>query len=542
MSSFLVVGIGILVVLGLIIFLRVNAFIALIVAALVVSFLASDPLPEDGSELTPTTMKERLERVGKEFGSSAGKIGLVIGFAAVIGEAMMRSGAADRIVMAFLSLLGIKRAPWALMGSGFVLSVPVFFDTVFYLLVPLARSLYANTKKNFLLYVLAISAGGAITHTLVPPTPGPLFMADAMGVSVGMMMLVGGMVALPAAIAGIFVAGFLDKRVQIESLEDKDETTGGIARDLENAEPQQLSSPIPLWEALLPVVLPVLLISTDTLVDTLKVKDVEAQVVQVGDTVQAKVLKLNGKKAGKDEPAVSVAATEFSSAPEVGEIIHVTHAGAPEDGVKPAVAFKPNAWNARKPYSTVIGNPGLVLLLSMTLALITWVRWKKPGGKAFGEAVETALLSGGLVILITAAGGAFGAMLKLTGVGADIKELFQGNNELGMTTLFLAFGMAALLKVAQGSSTTAMITVSGMMASFGMTEADLGFNLVYICTAIGAGSCMGSWMNDSGFWIVAKMSGLSETEALKTWTPLLASLGVVSLVMTIILTKVMPLV
>ena len=469
MSSFLVVGIGILVVLGLIIFLRVNAFIALIVAALVVSFLASDPLPEDGSELTPTTMKERLERVGKEFGSSAGKIGLVIGFAAVIGEAMMRSGAADRIVMAFLSLLGIKRAPWALMGSGFVLSVPVFFDTVFYLLVPLARSLYANTKKNFLLYVLAISAGGAITHTLVPPTPGPLFMADALGVSVGMMMLVGGMVALPAAIAGIFVAGFLDKRVQIESLEDKDETTGGIARDLENAEPQQLSSPIPLWEALLPVVLPVLLISADTLVDTLKVKDVEAQVVQVGDTVQAKVLKLNGKNAGKDEPAVSFAATEFSSAPKVGEIIHVTHAGAPEDGVKPAVAFKPNAWNARKPYSTVIGNPGLVLLLSMTLALITWVRWKKPGGKAFGAAVETALLSGGLVILITAAGGAFGAMLKLTGVGADIKELFQGNSELGMTTLFLAFGMAALLKVAQGSSTTAMITVSGMMASFGMT-------------------------------------------------------------------------
>ena len=177
----------------------------------------------------------------------------------------------------------------------------------------------------------------------------------------------------------------------------------------------------------------------------------------------------------------------------------------------------------------------------MTIALITWVRWKKPGGKAFSAAVETALLSGGLVILITAAGGAFGAMLKVTNVAADIKDLFAGSDAVGLTTLFLAFGMAALLKIAQGSSTTAMITVSAMMASFGLTETELGFNLVYICTAIGAGSCIGSWMNDSGFWIVAKMSGLSETEALKTWTPLLALLGVVSLAMTILLTYVMPL-
>ena len=184
----------------------------------------------------------------------------------------MRSGAADRIVMAFLSILGVKRAPWALMSSGFVLSVPVFFDTVFYLLVPLARSLYANTKKNFLLYVLAISAGGAITHTLVPPTPGPLFMADRLGVPIGLMIVIGGLVALPAAVSGILLASFLDKRVKIASLEDKDESTGGIARDLENSEPQELSSPVPLWEALLPVILPVILISGDTVVGTLQAK------------------------------------------------------------------------------------------------------------------------------------------------------------------------------------------------------------------------------------------------------------------------------
>lgn len=537
MSSFAVVTIGILIVLGLIIVLRINAFIALIVAALAVSFLAADPQPAEGqtAEEVRTPFKERLDRVGQEFGTAAGKIGLVIGFAAVIGEAMMRSGAADRIVMAFLALLGIRRAPWALMGSGFVLSVPVFFDTVFYLLVPLARSLYANTKKNFLLYVLAISAGGAITHTLVPPTPGPLFMADRLGVPIGLMIVIGGLVALPAAIAGILFAGFLDKRVKIESLEDKDETTGGIARDLENAPPQELSSPVPLWEALLPVLLPVILISGDTLVDTFQARDVEAQVVGVNapsGSIQAQAL---------NHPLIEVPPTEFPDVPGAGDTIHVTPTET-VNGTTSAVRFQPNAWNRLKPATQVLGNPALALLLSMTIALVTWVRWKKPDGKDFSAAVETALLSGGLVILITAAGGAFGSMLKVTNIATDIKLLFEDSSAVGLTSIFLAFGMAALLKIAQGSSTTAMITVSGMMASFGLTAEQLGFNLVYICTAIGAGSCIGSWMNDSGFWIVAKMSGLSETEALKTWTPMLALLGIVSLVVTILLSMALPLV
>jgi H+/gluconate symporter-like permease len=180
--------------------------------------------------------------------------------------------------------------------------------------------------------------------------------------------------------------------------------------------------------------------------------------------------------------------------------------------------------------------------MSMAVALVTWVRLKKPEGKDFSVAVETALLSGGLVILITAAGGAFGAMLKVTGIAADIQAAFEGSGAVGLVSIFLAFGMASLLKVAQGSSTTAMITVSAMMAAMNLTPDELGFNMVYIATAIGAGSLIGSWMNDSGFWIVAKMSGLSETEALKTWTPLLLVLGGVSLLMTILLSNVLPLV
>jgi len=134
--------IGITVVLGLIIGFRVNAFIALITAAIVVSLMA------------PGGPEAKIGRVAAAFGSSAGGIAIVIGLAAVIGKCMLDSGAADRIVRAFSNLLGEKQAPLALMGSGFVLAIPVFFDTVFYLLVPLARSLYRKTKKRYLLYIL----------------------------------------------------------------------------------------------------------------------------------------------------------------------------------------------------------------------------------------------------------------------------------------------------------------------------------------------------------------------------------------------------
>ncbi|MCA9082436.1 MAG: gluconate permease [Planctomycetaceae bacterium] len=470
MPSFVIVAVGILIVLGLIIRLRINAFIALTTAALVVSFLA------------PGESADKVNRVAAEFGNAAGKIGLVIGFAAVIGEAMMRSGAADRIVQAFVQLMGEQRAPWALMSSGFVLSVPVFFDTVFYLLVPLARSLHRKTGRNFLLYILAISAGGAITHTLVPPTPGPLAMAVTLKISVGLMIAVGILVAIPAAVSGMFFARIMDSRMKIESLGDEPtspammEATAQQAVDMENTfEVPTPETEMNLWEALLPVVLPVILISGDTVVGTFM--------------------------------------------PESGD----------------------NWATALRPYTSLAGNPSLALLLSMTAALFTWVRLKSPDGKTFGDAVETALLSGGLVILITAAGGAFGAMLKVTNIANDIKALFDGSGAVGLVSLLLAFGMAALLKVAQGSSTTAMITVSAMMASMNLTAETLGFNPVYLATSIGAGSLIGSWMNDSGFWIVAKMSGLTETEALKTWTPLLLVLGTVSLLVTILLSFVMPL-
>ena len=112
---------------------------------------------------------DRMNAVVQSFGSSAGSIGIVIAMAAIIGKCMLDSGAADRIVRNAVDVVGEKKASLGLMISGFVLAIPVFFDTVFYLLVPLARSLHRRTNKNYLRYLMAIATGGAITHTLVPP-------------------------------------------------------------------------------------------------------------------------------------------------------------------------------------------------------------------------------------------------------------------------------------------------------------------------------------------------------------------------------------
>ncbi|MCB9873540.1 MAG: gluconate permease [Planctomycetaceae bacterium] len=487
---FIRLGVGVAVVLGLIIALKVNAFIALIGAAIVVSLMSPGPF------------FIKMTRVAEAFGTGAGNIGIVIALAAVIGSCLLDSGAADRIVRAFLRVLGEKRAPIALMGSGFVLAVPVFFDTVFYLLVPLARSLHRTTGKQYLKYIMAIAAGGAITHTLVPPTPGPLVMATTLGIDVGVMILVGGLVALPAAIAGLICASLADRWMPVPMRQVGNQPDPPALAD------DQLP---PLWLSVLPVALPVLLISANTVLETSAKSAVKTQLVQAG------IARPSDK--------------------ELADAIR-----APENITDRTARSLAKAAGV----SNVFGNANFALLLSTIVAL--WMLAKQRGLSPVevAQVVENSLMGGGVIILITAAGFAFGAMLKAAEVGAAIEAIFAVGGS-GFLLLVVGFGLAMVLKIAQGSSTAAMIVGSAMMAAIlegsSVPPAQLlGFHPVYLATAIGGGSLVGSWMNDSGFWIFAKMGGLTEVEALKSWTPMLVVLGVVSFLMTLLLANVMPLV
>lgn len=449
--------IGVATVIGMIVVLRLNAFLALISAALVVSLLA------------PGEPAEKVSRVAEAFGSTVGSVGIVIALAAIIGKAMMDSGAADRVVRMFVGGLGERRGAQALMGSSFALAVPVFFDTVFFLLVPLARSMYRRTKRNYLKYLMAVSAGAAVTHTLVPPTPGPLAVAGLLAVDVGMMILVGLLVAVPSVIAGMLFAGWLDARMPVP-------LRPGASGIPEEEAGLEVEPPGLLW-ALLPIALPIALIAANTVVSAM------------------------------------------------------------------ARAEAAGIWAQLAPYTAVLGNANFALLIAAALALWVYSTQRRAGKEQMASAVEQALMSAGVIILITAAGGAFGAMLRAAEIGPALEGLFLTEaGTSGLALLAVAFGLASLLKIAQGSSTVAMITASGIVVAMIDAPGALAFHPVYLATAIASGSLVGSWMNDSGFWLYTKMGGLTETEALKSWTPLLAILGLVGMATTTLLAVVLPLV
>ncbi|QDT69186.1 Low-affinity gluconate transporter [Planctomycetes bacterium MalM25] len=457
MPPLLILAIAVALVLGMILVLRLNAFLALITAAVVVSLLA----PGD----------DRIARVAEAFGVSAGKLGVPIAMASIIGSCLLASGAADRLIRAALAIFGEKRGATALAASGFTLSIPVFFDTVFFLLVPLARSLFRRTGKHYLKYLLAIGSGGAIAHTLVPPTPGPLLVADQLGVDIGLMMLIGIAVSLPSVGIGLLVAGWLDRVIQLENPPQHEP----LAEEAPN-EGDATTGP-GLFLSSLPILVPVLLVASRTIMDRC-----------AGGAAEGSLL------------ARSSQATEM------------------------------------------LGNPNLAMLLAAGLALFLYARFKRPTREERSELVEHSLTSAGMIILVTAAGGAFGAMLKAAEIGPAIESALSGvlGEVSGLVLLLVAFGIASLLKVSQGSSTVAMITASAMLAAM-IDGKTLAYNPVYLAIAIGCGSLFGIWMNDSGFWLFCKMGGLTEAEGLKTWTVILAAIALVAMLFNLGLANALPL-
>ncbi len=204
-------------------------------------------------------------------------------------------------------------------------------------------------------------------------------------------------------------------------------------------------------------------------------------------------------------------------------------------------------WSALAPYTAVIGNPNLALLLGTGIALWVYARQRTASRADLAEMVETSLMSAGVMILIIAASGGFGVALQATEIGSVIERAFVGQSggaasgtDSGMVFLFLGFGVASLIKLAQGSSTVAMITTAAMLAAM-LPASGLPFHTVYVATAIASGSLVGTWMNDSGFWLFSKMGGVTEIETLKSWTPVLAIVGVTAMVTTLVLALVVPL-
>jgi GntP family gluconate:H+ symporter len=464
-----VLGICLAAIVFLVTVVRMHAFFALIVAAMLAGVLAGK-LPGEYGTLPDNPKKERshwvqaAELTTEGFGNIAAKIGIVIALASVIGTCLVESGAADKVVRRFLAVFGESRAGSALLASSYVLSIPIFFETFFMLLLPLARALRVRTGRNYMLYVLAICCGGTVTHSLVAPHPGPLAMAENLHLDVGQTIVVGIVAGIIPALAGWMVARWASRRLDAPMRE-----TGGVALDDLEQMVARTEDQLPsLAWSLAPVLLPIGLIGGASFFGVL---------------------------GGRELSPALFAVLEF------------------------------------------VGNRNIALIIGAALAVTLLMRHRKFPMAKVTEILGPPFATAGVIILISSAGGAFGFMLKNAGVGEAIKAVAEGRN---LSLVLLAWTVSAVIRVAQGSATVAMITTSSMIYPMMSEAGSLPYHPLYIFLAIGFGSKMLSWMNDSGFWTVSKLSGFTEQETLQSWTLIVSTVSVTGLVLTLLCSTFLP--
>ena len=475
-------------VLVCILLFRLHAFLTLLLAGFLVAGLTgTDALQDYGEKQVAkgewTTQqadklvdRSAISRLTTEFGTSAGKIGVLIALASVIGGCLAESGAATATVQRILKLVGPKRAPEAIAVSSFVIAIPVFFDTVFYLMLPLVRSMYRAIGKNYVLLILAVLAGGSIAHSLVPPTPGPLQVAETLQIDVGEMLIAGLVIGSISSCFSLAAAKLINRAFPVPMRDEENAGNGDGASEanaVDAAEMTDLADSLNpqnqpgLWESILPIIVPVLLISCGSLIKY----QLKAEIVNSAWWTDL-LLQLGDKN-------IAIA---------IGVLI----------------AF---------PLTRYIAKEQRATLVSRNLA------------------------SAGNIILITSAGGAFGVMLRQAGIASAVADLVHA--DAGLVLLPLAFVVTGAIRTLQGSATVAMMTSAGVLQGLVAPET-LPFHPVYLAMAIGAGSKPISWMTDSAFWIITGMTGMTEAEGLKTISVMSIALGFSALFVTTVLAWLLP--
>lgn len=401
-------------------------------------------------------------RLTEGFARTFRKLGIPVTMAAIVGICLLESGAAARLVAAIMALFGPRGTAPALTFSGFVLGIPVFFDNVFYLLLPLAKAVGKARPAKYLTAVMAIVVGATMAHSLVPPTPGPLFVADTMGVGIGFMMVGGFIVGSIAASFGFCYGALCNRFISLAPPEDT---------AAENTSDERRK--VPLLLAALPIGLPILFLGGSEFVEYL------------------------------------------ASARETSLRLQQLNANV-----------------------AIFNDPTLVFI-SAAIVAIAILRFYSTT-ECVMKSVAKGLSDAGTIVLLTSAGGAFGASLQQLNIASAIGEQFTSiTTPWGM--LFTAFLLTSLIRAAQGSATVAMLTSSAIIAPVVETM-DLPFHTLYVALAIGCGSKPLPWMNDSGFWQVATMTGMTTQQTLKTFTVALTIMGVVGFGITLLGAWLFPLV
>ncbi|GAA4271695.1 gluconate:H+ symporter [Aquimarina gracilis] len=434
--------VGIAALLFMILKLRIQAFIALLIVCIIVGLLSGLPV------------KNVITSIKNGMGSTLGFVATVVGLGALFGGILESSGGAEGLANYILKLAGERNASWALMISGFVIAIPVFFDVAFIILVPILYAIAQRTRKSLLLYAIPLLAGLAITHSFIPPTPGPVAVADILGANLGWVIVFGFVAGIPAAIiSGPILAKYLDRRMFVPVPEP-----GKVVNIKKDSYPNP-------WHIIMIIALPIFFIILKTVL-------------------------LGGSNKRIEFP-------EFLT-----ELIFL------------------------------LGHPFTALIIAN---LIAWYFLGIKRGITKEELSKISMKSfrpAGAIILLTGAGGAFKQILVDTKAGELLASSLQDSN---IHPLVFAFIVAALIRVLQGSATTAMIAAAGIVSPIILANNFGAAQIALFVISIASGATILSHVNDSGFWLVGQYLGLNEKQTFKSWTVMTTLIAITGLLIAVLL-------
>lgn len=462
---------AVLLLLTLILRFKLHAFVALVLVSLLTALVTQIPF----ADIVPTLLSG--------FGSTLATVALLVGFGAMIGRLLEITGGAQVLADTLINRFGEKRAPFALGVASLLFGFPIFFDAGLVVMLPIIFSVARRFGGSVLIYALPAAGAFAVMHAFVPPHPGPVAAGELLGADIGLLVIVGLVLALPTWYVGGYLFGtFTGRRLELPvpaGMGGRDAATDDVAqgddRDVEGTAPgtstggtdlrKRTVAPPRFGTVLLVLLLPLVLIFLNTGISTLAT----AGAVD-GDATWANVLKM-------------------------------------------------------------VGQTPVALLITVLVAMVLLGRGRHDRA-GVEEIVNGALGPVCAIILITGAGGMFGGVLRASGIG----EALAGSLEsTGLPVIVAAFVVATALRVAQGSATVALTTTAGLIAP--TVEATSGLSaldLAFIVIAIACGSTVLSHVNDSGFWLVGRFLEMDEKTTLRTWTLMVTLLGTVGFVLALI--------
>ena len=423
--------------------LKISAFIALLITAIYVGIAAGMPL--DGV----------LKSIQDGMAGTLGFVATVVGLGAIFGQMLESSGGAESLARHLIKKFGVRRAPWAMTLTGFLVAIPIFFDVGFIILVPIVYALSRDTKRSLLYYAIPLLAGLAVTHSFIPPTPGPVAVADIINAQLGWVILLGAILGIPVAIiAGPLFGGYISRKIYLVPPFDFD-------KPIEETGEKELPS---FTTIALIIFIPLFLILLNT----------------------------------------------------------VTGLAVSKEWIRPSIGTD---------ITSFIGHPFTALIIATLTAIYFLCIRRGMKKQEILDLSTKALGPAGIIILITGAGGVLKQVLVDSGMGEMMAQSMAGSS---LPPIFLAWMLAAVVRVTQGSATVAMITAAGIIAPvidlFGLNDPQRALVVI----AISSGATLLSHVNDSGFWLVGKYLGMNEKQTLQSWTVMESIIAVTGLAFTLL--------